>query len=98
MSSSVDILNTPYGELPEHWQAENKAAAIVVVDIFEQVGNINLDDPEQYQLVGDIVHNEWVKRNDWDEKAKVPFAELSQEEKDKDISQVRTAIELGLDK
>ena len=97
--SRVDIANTEYEDLPAHWQVDNKAAAETVHDMFTAIGGkVDLNDPKQYSDAGTIVHEAWLKRNDWvldseygnPDQAK-PFDELSQEEKDKDIRQIEIA-------
>jgi len=52
--------------LPEHWQAENKAAAEVIVGILEREGSeVDLSDAETYDRVGEEIHTAWVERNSW---------------------------------
>ena len=98
-ASRIDIANTNYEDLPAYWQAENKAAAETVHDMFTEIGGkVNLDDPKQYSDAGTIVHEAWLKRNNWvyhpeygnPDQAK-PFDELSQELKDEDIRHIEIA-------
>jgi hypothetical protein len=96
-TDQVDIANTPYAELPSDWQAENKAAAEVVIGILERAnGQIDLNDPATRLSVGSEIHDAWLARNDWAKGGSldVPFAELPEEEQAKDLAQVRIAIEL----
>lgn len=89
--TEVDIANTSYEDLPSDWQADNKAAAEAVVGIIDQMGGeVNLDDPDTYSQVGNAIHDDWLSRNGaWaPEEQKLPFDELSQAEKDKDIQQM----------
>ena len=97
--SRVDIANTSYEDLPAHWQADNKAAAETVHDMLTTIGGkVDLSNPKEYSDAGTIVHDAWLKRNDWvldpvygnPDQAK-PFDELSQAEKDKDIRQIEIA-------
>ena len=45
-TNEVDIANSTYDELPEDWKGENKAAAEVIANIFnEYSGNIELENP-----------------------------------------------------
>ena len=83
----VDIANTPYHKLPPKWQAENKSAAEGVVRAVSSNPTGSLDDHAS------AVHDDWLSRNsEWaSDEQKLPYAELSQEEKDKDIAVVRTA-------
>jgi hypothetical protein len=92
-SSEVDIANTDYVNLPEDWQAENKAAAAVVVGIMvENNGEVGLEG-EQFYEIGEKIHSAWLDRNEWAKGGEldVPFHELSPEEQDKDISQIDVA-------
>lgn len=97
-TDQVDIANTKYPDLPADWQQENRDAGEVVDNIVERAGGkINLNDPEVYDRVGAEVHSEWLKRHGQDEGVKggpldKPFAELTPEEKKKDIDQVRIAL------
>ena len=64
--TSVDIANTAYAELPEHWQAENKAAAETAVNlVLDAQGKLDLSDQATYDRVGDAVHKAWLSRNGW---------------------------------
>jgi len=93
-TDQVDIANSTYLDLPSDWQAENKAAAGVVVDVMhEYSGNVDLSDKKTRTTVGDRVHTAWLSRNEWakDGELDVPFDELSQVEQDKDIDQVVVA-------
>lgn len=96
-TDQVDIANTEYADLPEDWQAENKAAAEVVVGILDEAnGNIDLSDPAVRTEVGDRVHEAWMARNDWAKGGELdkPFGQLPTDEQAKDIEQVE--IGLGL--
>ncbi len=93
-TDQVDIANSTYGELPSDWQAENKAAAEVVVSVLDQRnGNVDLADPETRSAVGEQVHTAWLSRNEWAAGGEldVPFDQLSAEEQAKDIDQVVVA-------
>lgn len=93
----VDIANTDFANLPKDWQAENVAAAGIVVDLLATFnGNIDLSDESTRNDVGDIVHTAWLARNEWAKGSDldVPFADLSAEEQAKDINQVSTALEV----
>lgn len=93
-TSQVDIANTPYTELPEDWQAENKAAAAVIVDVLSaHDGKVDLSDEATRIEVGAAIHNAWLARNEWAKGGEldVPFEQLSPEEQAKDIAQVEVA-------
>jgi hypothetical protein len=87
----VDIANTTYPELPSDWQAENKAAAEVVVGIMTEAnGVVDLTNPEQRNAVGVRIHNAWLSRNEWAKGGNldVPFDQLPPDEQAKDLDQV----------
>lgn len=83
----VDIANTRYKDLPEKWQAENKAAATHVIDAIDN--NPNASDDE----IAAMVHEGWLERNgEWaPDELKVDYADLPQDEKDKDLAIVEQA-------
>jgi len=90
-TDQVDIANTGYTELPADWQAENKAAAEVVVGVMgEANGAIDLSDEAQRSYVGGKIHDAWLSRNDWAAGGEldVPFDQLPPAEQAKDIDQV----------
>lgn len=90
-TDQVDIANTPFEDLPEDWQAENRAAAKVVVDLMRTRGN-NLSREE----AGAAIHDAWLERNDWARGGDldVPFAKLPKDEQDKDVEQYDAAVKL----
>ncbi len=93
-TDQVDIANTTYEGLPSDWQGENKAAAEVVVGVFNKNnGNIDLDNPDTRNTVGEQIHAAWLSRNEWAKGGDldVPFADLPVEEQNKDLDQVVVA-------
>ena len=93
-TDQVDIANTAYEGLPVDWQGENKAAAEVVVGVFnERSGNVDLNDPDTRAAVGEQIHAAWLSRNEWAKGGDldVPFADLPADEQDKDLDQVVVA-------
>jgi len=93
-TDQVDIANSTYSDLPEDWKAENKAAAEVIVGIVnDEKGSIDIADPDVYDKVGETIHAAWLSRNEWAKGGDldVPFSDLPQDEKDKDIDQVIVA-------
>jgi hypothetical protein len=90
-TDQVDIANTTFPELPSDWQAENQAAAEVVVDVLgEANGTVDLADEAQRDYVGGKIHDAWLSRNDWAAGGEldVPFAQLPQAEQAKDLDQM----------
>lgn len=96
-TSEVDIANTDYLDLPEDWQAENKAAASVIVDLMSERGQkIDLVDPTVRSEVGAVIHDAWLSRNQWAAGGEldVPFDDLPEAEQIKDLDQVLVAQEI----
>lgn len=97
-SAEVDIANTPYGELPSDWQAENKASAEVAVSEVQRAieHGLPLDEPF-VESASAVLHEKWLERNgSWaPPEQNKPYAELSDEEKDKDRVIIRQAIEVS---
>ena len=95
----IDIANRSFSELSSDWQYENLEAGKVVAGL---VGNkTELTDKERDEMATKI-HDEWLKRNDWvfdanygNPSQAVPFAELSEEEKNKDREQLKFGLELN---
>lgn len=84
-----DIANTPYAELDEHWQDENKHAAEVAVDVMRtDGGSLDLTDQNQRDYAGDRIHRAWMARNPkYAEESglDVSFVDLPEVEQQKDI-------------
>ena len=85
----IDIANSTYQQLSADWQAENKAAAEVVAEVLESDKDYSIDE------VGEIIHTEWLKRNDWAKGGEldVPFVDLPKNEQNKDLAQYYIGIE-----
>ena len=100
-TDDVDIANCSFSELPSNWQYENLEAARVVINlVYDKVMAKEEFSLEEIESMAEIVHNEWLKRNQWvfdpqygDPKLAVPYAELSEEEKVKDKVQLKPAVE-----
>ena len=87
----IDIANSTYDQLSPDWQYENLEAAKVASDLVLQK---KWDDEDFTQeQIGDKIHNEWLKRNTYAKGTAldVPFTELPEEEKVKDLSQYKLA-------
>lgn len=93
----VDIANTPYGGLPSEWQGENKISAEVAVGEVEKAieAGAPLDDAF-IETASSILHDKWLERNGgWaPPEQNKPYAELSEEEKEKDRVIIRKAVEI----
>jgi len=93
----VDIANTPYQELPSEWQAENKASAETAADaVLAAAAEGRALDDAFVEDASSVIHEKWLERNgSWaPEEQKKPYAELSEEEKQKDREFVLGAIAL----
>lgn len=98
-ATEVDIANTPFADLPEDWQKDNRDAAVVVQRILKaRGGKVDLSDEKTRLEVGDEIHKAWLERHGTEEWVKEsgldkPFAELPRGEQDKDTDQVKIAME-----
>ena len=100
-TNEVDIANCSFAELPADWQGENLEAAKVAVDlVFGKVMTNQEITPEMLQEMSAVVHDEWIKRNDWvldpqygDPVLAKPYAELPESEQVKDTQQLEQAID-----
>ena len=96
----VDLANCEFYELPSNWKEEYLNAARVVINlVYEKT--ISLEDFSSVEIeeMASVIHDEWLKRNDWvydskigNPKLTVPYKELSDEEKKKDREQILPAI------
>lgn len=99
--NEVDIANTSFENLPKDWQGENRIAAEIAIEELLKAVDINRElDEEFIEDASNIIHEKWLERNgEWaSEEQKKPYAELSEEEKDKDRAQVKKAIEIFQEK
>jgi len=86
-------LNTSYAELPEKWQAENKAQAQSAIGLVAQ----NMEDAmSNIEDLAAQVHEQWLSRNSWakDGPLGVPYNELPEEEKQKDKDVISAAYDI----
>ena len=93
MGGQVDILNTSYAELPPKWQAENKAQAEAAIGLVSKDMSGAMDNLENLAAQ---VHEQWLGRNSWakDGPLGVSYAELPEEEKQKDRDVITAAYEI----
>lgn len=94
----VDIANTKFEDLPSNRQYENIEAAKVTVElVYQKVINWEEISPEMIEKMSNIVHIRWLERNwiEWSLKnQRVNYEDLSEEEKEKDRIQIKTAIQI----
>ncbi|MBI5798819.1 MAG: hypothetical protein HZB10_02720 [Candidatus Yonathbacteria bacterium] len=96
-ADEVDIANTDYINLPEDWKGENKISADVAIsEVYKAVENKQELDDAFVESASDAMHVKWLERNGgWaPPEQKLPYAELSEEEKEKDRAIIRKAIEI----
>ena len=100
-TDEVDIANCKFEELPSNWQYENLSAAKVAIDLVydKTLAGENITAEEKEQMAS-VVHDEWLKRNDWvfdneygDPNLAVSYEDLSEDEKHKDKIQLDNAQE-----
>src|SRR3989338_1021380 len=93
----VDIANTPYEGLPSEWQEENKVSAEVAVTEVEKAMTAGRQlDGSFIEAASSTLHDRWLERNGSLAPAEQnkPYAELSEEEKEKDRVIIRKAVEV----
>lgn len=85
--------------MPKDWQQENHDAAEIIVNVIDAMDETDksrdnlagfAQDQESgnYNVIGNKIHSAWLSRNEWAKGGEldVPFENLSQSEKDKDIA------------
>lgn len=93
--TEVDIAALSYPELPSDWQNENRLGAECVVDcVLRAVSDGQPLDAAFVEAASSVAHDSWLSRNSaWaQENQKLPYPQLSEEEKEKDRFFVRAAI------
>ena len=95
--TSLDIANTKFEDLPLGWKHENFEEAKVVVNLVLNAAGKDIKlDANFIEEASTVVHNEWRKRTtsakggDLD----VLYKDLSEEEKEKNRSQIKQGIKL----
>jgi len=95
-TDTVDIANTDFEDLPDNWKYENIEAAKVAVDLVYEK-DLEKITAETIEEMSNIVHEKRLERNwiAWSfENQRVSYEDLSEEEKEKDRLQIKTAIEI----
>ena len=93
----VDIANTHYKDLPDKWQAENRATGKSVADAIKSHSEKGKEfDKNFVEDAAKKVHDDWRDRNkSWAPKHQmVDYKDLPEEEKEKD----RVFVRKGIDK
>lgn len=97
-TDQVDIANTRYQDLPADWQWENKESAGIAVRLVRDGRRQGLDprSEEFIESASSRVHDAWLRRNGaWaPPEQRLPYAELSEEEKAADRVFVLMALDL----
>lgn len=99
-TDDVDIANTKFEDLPSNWKYENLEAAKVAIElVFDKVVAWEEITEEMIEEMASVVHDERLKRNSWvfdkeywNPVLAVEYAELPEDEKEKDRVQVKQAI------
>lgn len=93
-----DIANTDYENLDPYYQGENKISAEVAMgEVYKNRNVINDANREAFiEGASNVMHIKWLERNgSWaPPEQKLPYAELSEEEKEKDRVIIIKAIEI----
>lgn len=92
--TEVDIAALAYAELPSDWQAENKAGAECAVDQVLAALERRALDAAFIEEASAAQHAKWLERNgSWAPASQqLPYAQLTEDEKEKDRFFVRRAI------
>lgn len=90
----VDIANTPYSQLPDKWKKENYESAAFAVEAAIKAAAVNRSKTIGVDEVAEQIHVDWLVRNgSWAEDSqKLPYSQLSEEEREKDRVIARQAI------
>ena len=98
--SVIDIANQPYNEYYEYWKEQNRGGAEFLISLMDERGadvlnGLDLQDEKVRAEYGDLIHENWISRNEWvkdpnygDPNLAKPFAELDPVEQQKDIDQL----------
>ena len=96
----IDIANQPYNEYSDYWKEQNRGGAEFLIKLIDErgedtVASLDLEDDQVRAEYGDLIHENWISRNEWvkdpnygDPALAVPFSELSEAEQQKDIDQL----------
>ncbi len=98
--TQVDIANTTYTLLPSDWQAENKSAAIVAMDILvDAIDKKKKLDKKFIESSASKIHIEWLKRNTYAKGTPldVDYSKLPEVEKEKDRVIINEGIQVLID-
>ena len=101
-TDEVDVANTSFENLPSDWQKENLEAAKVAIElVYEKINNGRGVVVADLEKMGEVIHEEWLKRNTWVHnklygysKLAVPFKELPRDEQDRHKAQIMPAAKL----
>ena len=98
-TDEADMANLTFENLPFNCQDEYLETASIALDlVFNKIMNGNFN-PNELDNMATIIHEEWLKRNDWvfdadygEPELAVPFAKLYKAEKEKKRAPLITAI------
>lgn len=89
-----DIANTDFTDLHEDWKRDNAEAAKVAINLV--FDTLLRHDSVDIEAASALVHEEWKKRNSWNNDPVLmgPYSELPEAEKQKDRDQIIKAINI----
>lgn len=96
-TNQVDMATLNYRELPLDWQKERKIGAQIAIDaVLDAVRNGKALDEHFIETVTELLHDKWLERNSGraTEIERRPYAELPENEKEKDRFFARAAVEV----
>ena len=96
-TDQADLARLEYYELPTDWQKERWSGAKIALDTLLKIVKLGKPlDGEFVEYASDIIHEEWLPRNMDRAKDyhKLPYAELSDFQKEKDRIFARAAIDI----
>ena len=99
-TDEVDIANLPFKELPFNCKYDYLEEAEVVINlVFDKTMSDDKFSPKDIEDMETIIHNEWLKRNDWvfdkeygNPTLAVPYNQLPEDEQLKDKAQIGPAL------
>jgi hypothetical protein len=86
----INILQ-PFENLTPGWQKENLDAAEVAFDLVLQYQDKPYQIDADMEMLADKIHQAWSARNSYSELSKIDYADLPEEEKQKDRHQIELA-------
>jgi hypothetical protein len=99
-TDQVDMATVDYRELPADWQSERRIGAQIAVDaVLRGAKNGEALDENFIETLAELLHIKWLERNSAraTETERRPYAELPENEKERDRFFARAAVEVYKD-